>query len=133
MPDSAQRLTEPTAFQPLEDEGFEALYALASSLGAAGYRAGADEVLDRARTLHSETILRERGVDMARLATDSEYAEGVGRSCYNDWKRTAAVSALEHAGRDPARRLETQFVLGQALHYLARLREAEDVFRGMID
>jgi protein O-GlcNAc transferase len=133
MPASVQRLTDPATSSNIEDESVERLFAHAAALGAAGDAAAAAEALGRARALHSEAVLRESGVDMTRLTTDSAYAVAIGRTLYNRWSMAAAVVALTHAARDPARRLEAQFVLGQALHYLGRVREAEDVFRAMLD
>lgn len=128
----AQRLTDSDAFPRLEEAGFEELYALSSDLAAAGQTAPAEDALKRARTLHSEAILHERGVDMARLVSDSAYALATGIQCYKDWRLGAAVIALEHAARDPAHRVQAEFVLAQALHYLTRVRESEDVFRGLV-
>src|SRR4030088_1952727 len=102
MPASAQRPTDP-ATSNIEDESVEGLFAHASALGAAGDAAAAADALERARTLDSEAVLRESGFDMTRLTTDSVYAVAVGRTCYNRWNMSAAVVALTHAARDPAR------------------------------
>ncbi|OJU09222.1 MAG: hypothetical protein BGN86_16765 [Caulobacterales bacterium 68-7] len=110
----------------------EVLWLRAAALAATGDSFESARLRTRAGELQAEQIMIAAGVDMPRLRSDSAYAIAVGRNFYNRWNMGAASLAMTYGANDPARRLEAQFVLAQAQHYMGRVADSETTFRAMM-
>jgi protein O-GlcNAc transferase len=112
-----------------DPRGYEARYWLASALLLLGDPEGADQTLSDARTLHTLALVQDRGMDLARLRTDSSYANDVATQLYMEGliAQASVVWGLAiAAGRGDGSTLANYAV---TLQHQGRVEEASGIYR----
>lgn len=112
-----------------DPRGYEARYWLASALMLLGDPNGADQTLSDARTLHTLDLVQERGMDLARLRTDSGYANDMATQLYMEGliAQASVVWGLAiAAGRGDGSTLANYAV---TLQHQGRVEEAAGIYR----
>lgn len=108
---------------------FESRYWLYSAAVAAGVGDQAGLVLEEARTLHANALLKGSGADMARFQTDKAYCRELGHYLYGQRIMSAASvclgRALDFDNLDP----NLMVSYGLSLQHQGRVDEAIDVFQ----